>query len=284
MIFHDLAKRAIYTIISLLIIAVLLIFAYVPVVAWMITLLTAALGGIAMWEFVKLTNLSSKKHYRQLLIISAVVIIIGCYLSTLKTTFSMLPLALLFLGIIAVFIYHFNKIKGCTQSIAQGFFGLFYVAVPLGLILKILYLYSACKVGHEGRMWLVYLLVVTKITDVGAYFGGRLFGNKKLAASISPGKTVAGALSGFVVAIAFSFLFYALSHLLPNFFLTFYESLWLGALIGVLGQVGDLAESLLKRAADVKDSNRLPGLGGVLDMVDSLLFTAPLIYFFLYFC
>ncbi|MCB1066878.1 MAG: phosphatidate cytidylyltransferase [Simkania sp.] len=284
MIFHDLSKRAIYTIISLLIIATLLIFAYVPLVSWIITLLTATLGGIAMWEFVKLTNLSHKKRYRKLLIASTVIVILGFYCSTLKSTFSLLPLGLLFLGIIAVFIYHFNKIQGCTQSIAQGFFGLFYVAVPLGLILKILYLYSACKIGHEGRMWLIYLLVVTKITDVGAYFGGRLFGNKKLAASISPGKTIAGALSGFVVAIIFSFIFYALAHLLPNFFLTFYESLWLGALIGIFGQVGDLAESLLKRDADVKDSNCLPGLGGILDMVDSLLFTAPLIYFFLYFC
>lgn len=282
--FQDLSKRTLYTIVSLLIVAVLLFFSYRFPVQWIITLLTAGLGAVAMWEFVKLTNVSKKKHYRQLLIGTTIVVIIGFFISTIDSSYSLLPIVLLFIGIIALFLYHFNKIQGCTQSIAQGFFGLFYIAVPLGLILKILYLYSPCKIGHEGRLWLVYLLVVTKITDVGAYFGGRLFGNKKLAASISPGKTVAGALAGFVSAIIFSLLFYSISHLVPNYYLTFYESLWLGATIGILGQAGDLAESLLKRDAQVKDSNRLPGLGGILDMLDSLLFTAPVIYFFLYFC
>ena len=213
-----------------------------------------------------------------------VLTVLGFFVSTFDTRFGLLPFILIFLGAISLFLYHFDKVQESTEFIAKALFGVIYVAVPIGLLLKILYLFSPCAMGHEGRAWFLYLLVVTKITDVGAYFGGRLFGNKKLAASISPGKTIAGALSGFVVAIIFSFIFYALAHLLPNFFLTFYESLWLGALIGIFGQVGDLAESLLKRDADVKDSNCLPGLGGILDMVDSLLFTAPLIYFFLYFC
>lgn len=284
MIFHDLSKRAIYTIISLFIITLLLVFAYVNFVQWIITLLTATLSGIAMWEFVKLTNLSTKRNYRKLLIWITVIIVLGFYVSTLKDYLSMLPLALVFLGIIAVFAYHFNKIQGCVQSIAQGFFGLIYIAVPLGIILKILYLDSTCKIGHEGRMWVIYLLIVTKITDVGAYFWGRLLGNKKLAPSVSPGKTVMGAFSGFVFAIVFSFLFYCTAHIFPNFHLPLIDSLWLGALVGIFGQIGDLAESLLKRDADVKDSNRLPGLGGVLDMVDSLLFTAPVIFFYLYSC
>lgn len=282
--FQDLSRRFLYTIISLFVIALMLVFAYIPAVKWLVALLTSLIGGVAMWEFVKLSTVSGKRGYLKLLILWTVFIIIGFFLSTFHSAFNLLPMIMLFLGLIVVFLYHFNKVEGCIQSISQGFFGLLYIAVPLGLLLKILYLYSPCKVGHEGRLWVVYLLVVTKITDVGAYFGGRLFGNKKLAAHISPGKTIVGACSGFVSAIVFSLIFYLISQVLPNFHLTFVESISLGAVLGIFGQAGDLAESLLKRDADVKDSNRLPGLGGVLDMLDSLLFTIPVIYFFLYFC
>jgi len=282
--FSDLSRRALYTVISLFILAALLVFAYAFPVQWIITCLAAILGAVAIWEFTKLAKMREQALYRQLLICATVFVIVGFSVSTLHSSLTLLPLILLFLSSIGLFLFHFNKIEGCIQSIAQGFFALFYIAVPLGLILRILYLDSSCHVMQEGRLWVVYLLIVTKITDVGAYFGGRLFGNKKLAAKISPGKTVMGAIAGFLSAVIFSFLFSALDHVLPNFHISFTESLYLGAVIGVLGQVGDLAESLIKRDANVKDSNRLPGLGGVLDMLDSLLFTAPVIYFFLYFC
>lgn len=284
MVFQDLSRRFLYTFISLIIVAALLAFVYVPVVSYFIALFVAFLGVVAMWEFCQLTRLAARPSYVNLLMVITAVVVLSFFLSTTRSTFSLLPFISLFLGCIILFLYHFDKIQGCTQSIGMGFFGLLYVAVPLGLLLKILYLYSPCRIGHVGRFWIVYLLVVTKITDMGAYFGGRLLGNKKLAARISPGKTVAGALSGFISAILFSLIFWVLSHLIPGFYLTLVESIWLGAVLGVLGQAGDLAESLLKRDADVKDSNRLPGLGGILDMLDSLLFTTPVIYFFLYVC
>jgi phosphatidate cytidylyltransferase len=124
---------------------------------------------------------------------------------------------------------------------------------------------------------------VTKITDVGAYFVGRLWGKTKLSPTLSPKKTVEGAAAGFISAVIASILIHFAGRQFFNshFGLSFVESIWLGMLIGVFGQIGDLAESLLKRDAVVKDSNTLPGLGGVLDMVDSLLFTAPIVYFFI---
>jgi phosphatidate cytidylyltransferase len=90
-------------------------------------------------------------------------------------------------------------------------------------------------------------------------------------------------VAGFIAAVLMSvFLSVLGSALSPNYFhLPLTEALLLGACIGALSQVGDLAESLLKRDAVVKDSNRLPGVGGVLDMVDSLLLTAPIVYFYL---
>lgn len=282
--FQDLSKRFVSSIISLAILACILIFSYVGVVKWVIALFTAGIGAVGIWEYCRLGKLIEKKGLAELCMIVGAVIILSLFVSTFDLSFSLLPFIIAFFGLICLFLFHFDKISGSISSIAMSLFGILYVAVPLGLILKILYLYSPCRMGHEGRVWLLYLLVVTKITDVGAYFGGRLFGNRKLAADLSPGKTITGAIVGFFSAIVFSVLFYFLGHLVPNFYLSFSESIWLGALLGFLGQVGDLGESLFKRDAAVKDSNRLPGLGGILDMLDSLLFTTPVIYFFLYVC
>lgn len=282
--FQDLSKRFVSSIISLAVLACILIFSYVGVVKWVIALFTAGIGAVGIWEYCRLGKLIEKKGLAELCMIVGAIIILSLFVSTFDLSFSLLPFIIAFFGLICLFLFHFDKISGSISSIAMSLFGILYVAVPLGLILKILYLYSPCRMGHEGRIWLLYLLVVTKITDVGAYFGGRLFGNRKLAADLSPGKTITGAIVGFFSAIVFSVLFYFLGHLVPNFHLSFSESIWLGALLGFLGQVGDLGESLFKRDAAVKDSNRLPGLGGILDMLDSLLFTTPVIYFFLYVC
>lgn len=284
MTFPDLSKRLIVSFLSLAILAVVLIFAYNPIVMWVLAIGVALMGAVGIWEYGKLTKLDEKQGFLPLLITFGVLVIFSFFLSTFKMHFSLLPLIVLCVALVLIFFYHFNKIEGATVSIAQGFFGILYVAVPLGFALKILYLYSSCLMGHQGRYWILYLLVVTKITDVGAYFGGRMMGNRKLAPQLSPGKTVAGAIVGFICAIIFSLLFYGFGHFLEGFHLTLAQSLWLGALLGVMGQIGDLAESLFKRDADVKDSNRLPGFGGVLDMLDSLIFTIPIIYLFLYVC
>lgn len=282
--FPDLGKRLLTTLISVGVLACILIFSYVGFVKWLIALFTAGIGALGIWEFGRLAKIGGRKGLGELSIAIAFFVISGFFVSTFDQAYSLLPFVLIFVGAICIFLYHFDKIAGSIGSIAKSIFGICYVAIPLGLLLKILYLNSPCKLGHEGRVWLLYLLIVTKITDVGAYFGGRLLGRRKLASEISPGKTINGAIIGLLCAILFSFLFYFIGYELDGFHITFFESLWLGALLGFLGQVGDLGESLLKRDASVKDSNRLPGLGGILDMVDSLLFTTPVIYFFLYMC
>lgn len=282
--FQDLTKRLITSLVSLGVLACILIFSYVGVVKWVIALFASGIGALGIWEYCRLAKLQGSRGLIELCMVIGTLTVLGFFVSTFDTRFSLLPFILIFIGGISVFLYHFDKVQQSTESIAKALFGIIYVAVPIGLLLKILYLFSPCKMGHEGRVWFLYLLVVTKITDVGAYFGGRLFGNKKLAPALSPGKTIMGAMIGFAVAVLFSAAFYFVGKFVPNFYLSFTDSLWLGALLGFLGQVGDLGESLFKRAAEVKDSNRLTGLGGVLDMVDSLLFTTPVIYFFLYRC
>jgi phosphatidate cytidylyltransferase len=128
-------------------------------------------------------------------------------------------------------------------------------------------------------LWTLSLpLVASFATDTGAYFAGRFFGRHKLAPEISPGKTLEGSMGG----ILFSFLaLLAYTALVREVFPFGLLELWLfSLLLSLAAQLGDLAESMLKRFAGVKDSGRfLPGHGGLLDRIDSLLFTFPLTYF-----
>lgn len=128
-------------------------------------------------------------------------------------------------------------------------------------------------------LWTLSLpLVASFATDIGAYFAGRFFGRHKLAPEISPGKTLEGSMGG----ILFSFLaLLAYTALVREVFPFGLLELWLfSLLLSLAAQLGDLAESMLKRFAGVKDSGRfLPGHGGLLDRIDSLLFTFPLTYF-----
>jgi phosphatidate cytidylyltransferase len=128
-------------------------------------------------------------------------------------------------------------------------------------------------------LWTLSLpLVASFATDIGAYFAGRFFGRHKLAPAISPGKTLEGSLGG----ILFSFLaLLVYTSLVREVFPFGLLELWLfSLLLSLAAQLGDLVESMLKRFAGVKDSGRfLPGHGGLLDRIDSLLFTFPLTYF-----
>ena len=112
--------------------------------------------------------------------------------------------------------------------------------------------------------------------DVGSYFVGRFFGKHSLIPRISPNKTIEGTIGGLVCSVGSAL---AGKLYLSNF--SFAHLLTLGFLLGILAQMGDLAESLLKRDCGVKDAAAyFPGLGGVLDVIDSLLFTAPIFYFY----
>ena len=190
----------------------------------------------------------------------------------------MMPLIVFFLFVVVLFISNFNKIENSFNKIAFSVFGFVYIAIPIAMILPILYLNSFQ--AQDGRMWLFYLIFITKITDIGAYFGGKLFGKKKLIEKVSPKKTVFGSVSGFIVAIIASYGFTYFSK--PNFFdISIAEALVLGAILSIGSQIGDLSESLLKRDVGIKNSSNIPGIGGILDMMDSLILNIPITYFFL---
>lgn len=129
---------------------------------------------------------------------------------------------------------------------------------------------------EPGAAWIVFVLAITFLSDTGAYFTGRLLGQHRMAPYISPKKSWEGAIGGLVSA--------TLTGVLLVYLLGLPIPLWIGALLGcvgsIAGQAGDLAESLIKRQVDIKDSGRIiPGHGGILDRIDSLLFTAPVLYY-----
>ena len=134
-----------------------------------------------------------------------------------------------------------------------------------------------------GGVLLIFPLVITWASDIGAYFVGRALGKRKLIPSVSPGKTVAGAVGGLAASMLVAWAF-ARGVLVPIASLGFtpWGALVFGGLVSVAAQVGDLFESLLKREARVKDSSHIiPGHGGILDRFDSLIFVLPLAYLLL---
>jgi phosphatidate cytidylyltransferase len=129
----------------------------------------------------------------------------------------------------------------------------------------------------NGRIWVLFTLVAVYFGDTTAFYIGRAWGRRKLAPRISPGKTWEGGLGAIIGSLAGALIFRVL--FFPQ--LPAVHAVALGAGIGVIGQLGDLFESLIKRAAKVKDSGMLiPGHGGLLDRVDSVLFASPFVYYY----
>jgi phosphatidate cytidylyltransferase len=128
-----------------------------------------------------------------------------------------------------------------------------------------------------GGAWLVFFpLVVTWVCDTAAMFGGRAIGGPKLAPAVSPGKTRSGSIAGVIGGLLVAPLFAALIFPRVGVEVPLWQLLAIAAVLGVVGQIGDLVESLFKREAGVKDSSHLiPGHGGVLDRLDSLYFVVP---------
>jgi len=170
-----------------------------------------------------------------------------------------------------IFVVRFTR-KDTAQAItvlSTTVFGMLYISWPLSFMTKLLYM-------PDGRWLVAYLLLVTKSSDMGAYLVGTKFGRHTLIKRISPNKSKEGLVGGLLFSIAASFL-------VGNFKLGIgiWECITLGLILGGLAQLGDLCESLLKRDCQLKDSGRLfPGLGGMLDLVDSIIFTAPLFYLY----
>jgi phosphatidate cytidylyltransferase len=163
-----------------------------------------------------------------------------------------------------------DDLRAAVLGAAAGGFALIYIGIPLGSLVGV-HIF-----GGRGAVLLLVFTVV--VSDSAQYYAGRTFGRRKLAPRLSPKKTIEGAIGGFVAAPIF--LYFAGPYLVPV--VTPLMIAPLGIAIVACGIAGDLFESMIKRAADLKDSSALiPGHGGVLDRIDALMFATPPFYMFL---
>ena len=177
------------------------------------------------------------------------------------------------LFLIAMFAFSFlHPIRDAITKLSTTLFGILYITFPLGFLIDLNFLSS-----DQTAKWVAYLIIVTKATDTFSYIVGKQFGKHPLALRISPKKTIEGSIGGITAAVVASALFSVFGILS----LDIMTLILLGLALGFFAEVSDLSESLLKRDAHVKDSSNMPGFGGFLDIVDSLLFTTPVLYFYL---
>jgi phosphatidate cytidylyltransferase len=194
----------------------------------------------------------------------------------------------IFLVVIGIFLRQFPQKHNPAplQTIGGTLFGLLYVGLLWNFLTKLL-LFGRPD-GFEGiwmpgRWLLLYAVFAAKLTDIGAYAVGCAIGRHKLIPRISPAKSWEGVFGGMVLGAGLGTLYvWALRDTFAPLGLTPLRALPLGLFLSVCAVVGDLTESLFKRAANVKDSGGVvPGMGGILDVLDSILFTAPGVYLFL---
>ena len=271
--FNELKKRLLSSFAIIILIIILLIFSENIYGKIFFSILLSIFSTFTVLEYIYLAKSKEVHLLSPLLIICSFLQTFSFFIASQYQHYSELPFFTLFIFSLAIFIFHFRRLQESIIDVAISIFSLLYITVPIGLIFLILY--SSKLTVFDGKIAFLYLLIVTKGADIGAYFGGKLFGRHLLSPKISPNKTYEGAIVGFLFSLGLSicFAFFKL--------ITLEKAIFLGIAIGIIGQIGDLSESLFKRDAKTKDSSSLPGLGGLLDMVDSILFTTPLVYFFL---
>ena len=241
------------------------------------TILTVLLGLIAIPANIELSALIRKRQgvvFLPITIISSLLLATSWYWRQyFERPFEFHLLYLLFViafTVIAIFLYQGRK-YGTDGTIINGgvnLFAIFYLGFLSSFMLGI---------RIEFGIWAMLMAIFTvKSADIGAYTLGKLFGKHKFSPRISPGKTWEGMLGGVIFATitAFAFSYYC-------DIMRWYQAMIFGAMFAFLGQFGDLAESMIKRDAQEKDSaSNVPGFGGVLDVIDSPIFTAPLAYLY----
>jgi phosphatidate cytidylyltransferase len=246
---------------------------------WALAIVLSTLAALGAWELMRMARETGAFPLEPAGIAIAALLPIAVHAQRLGVyTFSLTAIVAACLLLFACSIWLRGPAGRPLSSVAITAFAILYAS----LIAYVYPLrYHPYAIGAGAGTALVFLpILLTWATDVGAYAFGRAFGKTKLMPAVSPGKTVAGAVGGLGVTVLICLL-YVRFVLMPvaQLGLTIQGAVLFGMVVSVAAQTGDLAESLLKREAGVKDSSRIiPGHGGILDRFDSLLFVLPIAY------
>ena len=249
----------------------------------------AALAALMTLEFYQLMTAGGVANFRVYGTLGAVALVFVTWCAGVRGDRGTWDAVVLFLVTIGIFLRQFPQKNNPhpLRTIGGTLFGILYVGLLWNFLTKLLLFGRppdfAASIYWPGRWLLLYAVFAAKFTDIGAYLVGCAIGRHKLIPRISPGKSWEGVFGGvFVGTLVGTWLVWGLRDVFAPLGLTWLRALPLGLVLSVCAVVGDLTESLFKRAANVKDSGGVvPGMGGTLDVLDSILFTAPAVYLFL---
>ncbi len=250
--------------------------------------LIGSLGLVSLWEFYGMLDHKGLPNFKVTAMICGSIMLCGSFYYFSKVgpaqsyDFEMAVLLGFLLTVFTRQMFESLRDDAPLRTMAYTLFGLLYVLWLYNFITKIVYVVPRSPTGAvTGQFYVLYLIAITKFSDMGAYLTGSVIGRHQMVPHISPKKT----WEGFAGALFFSLLAsWGLFAIMPGHLsvLNWTHATVLGLLLGFAAVVGDLAESIIKRSTGMKDSgNFLPGIGGALDLIDSLLFTAPLLFFYL---
>ena len=251
--------------------------------SWILFVVVLALALLGTYEFITFLDHAHIRSFKELILTGAFAYVTGVYVS-FRYSMILGPEEVA-VSILCLFVFGVCLSSVFTPQSGNPMHGLF---ASIGALLYVPFLFSFLLFllfdwpADDGRILVLYLLFVVKMTDVGAYFTGRWIGKTKLIPRISPAKTWEGCAGGVATALLTSIIFwYSCSGDMRVTHLQWHDAAVLGLFLPVLGILGDLVESMFKRAANVKDSSTMiRGMGGILDVTDSLLFAVPALYLY----
>jgi len=241
------------------------IFLFSP--AWLVCIIATLIILLASWEYLEMTRPEQSLADRSLCLVLASLVPTAACSGRADCLLGSLFGSLFLLGIRSL--VGGKELKARFEELQLCCFGIFYISFTLSHFVLVRNL-------EDWKPWIFFILIVTYVGDVAAFFSGSRWGKRKLSPLLSPKKTVEGAVGGLLASVlagyACKLLFFSA--------LTSAQALWVAAVLSISGQLGDLLESLIKRSYGTKDSGRmLPGHGGILDRIDSILFAGPVGYY-----
>ena len=235
--------------------------------------------GIGIIGFLEFSNMVKQKNSFTNLVIGVLAVfalIVNSYYNIIESVVLIFIIVLLLL-----FTELFRNKHSATSNLGTTLIGVFYIGLFSSSLILIREFFNYSEMLYtQGGFLIISLMLSIWICDSAAFFLGTAFGKHKIFPRVSPNKSVEGAIAGLVFAVLS--MIAAKSFLVE--FLSWYDVIVIGFIVGIIGQAGDFVESLIKRDTGVKDSSSIiPGHGGVFDRFDSLLFSSPVIYIYLHY-